>query len=74
MRTVRWEHLRVAARGGAECNHSKSSALQLQVKVVWEEMSKRFDRIEVTDEPKRVYSNFIKDMRRYRRGFQRSVL
>jgi cytochrome P450 len=33
---------------------------ELQLRIVWEEMLKRFDRIEVTGEPKRVYSNFIK--------------
>lgn len=33
---------------------------ELQLRIVWEEMLKRFDRIEVVDEPKRVYSSFIK--------------
>jgi cytochrome P450 len=33
---------------------------ELQLRIVWEEMLKRFDRIEVTGEPKRVYSSFIK--------------
>jgi cytochrome P450 len=33
---------------------------ELQLKIVWEEILKRFDEIEVMDEPKRVYSSFIK--------------
>ena len=33
---------------------------ELQLKIVWEEMLKRFDNIEVVGEPKRVYSSFVK--------------
>lgn len=33
---------------------------ELQLKIVWEEILKRFDRIEVVEEPKRVYSSFVK--------------
>ncbi len=33
---------------------------ELQLKIVWQEMLKRFERIEVVGEPKRVYSSFIK--------------
>jgi len=33
---------------------------ELQLKIVWEEILKRFDKIEVVEEPKRVYSSFIK--------------
>jgi cytochrome P450 len=33
---------------------------ELQLKIVWEEILKRFDNIEVVGEPKRVYSSFIK--------------
>ena len=33
---------------------------ELQLKIVWQEMLKRFDRIEVVDEPKRVYSSFVR--------------
>src|SRR6266436_4634574 len=33
---------------------------ELQLKIVWEEILKRFDRIEVVGEPKRVYSSFIR--------------
>ncbi|MET4174739.1 cytochrome P450 [Bradyrhizobium sp. LA6.1] len=33
---------------------------ELQLRIVWEEMLKRFDRIEVVGEPKRIYSSFIK--------------
>ncbi|CEJ12769.1 Linalool 8-monooxygenase [bacterium YEK0313] len=33
---------------------------ELQLKIVWEEILKRFDRIEVVGEPRRVYSCFIK--------------
>ena len=33
---------------------------ELQLKIIWEEIFKRFDRIEVVEEPKRVYSSFIK--------------
>jgi cytochrome P450 len=32
---------------------------ELQLKIIWEEIFKRFDKIEVVDEPKRVYSSFI---------------
>ena len=33
---------------------------ELQLRIVWEEMLKRFDRIEVVGEPKRVYSSFVR--------------
>jgi cytochrome P450 len=33
---------------------------ELQLKIIWEEIFKRFEKIEVVDEPKRVYSSFIK--------------
>jgi hypothetical protein len=33
---------------------------ELQLKIVWEEMLKRFKTIEVVGEPKRVYSSFVK--------------
>jgi cytochrome P450 len=33
---------------------------ELQLKIVWQEMLKRFDRIEVVGEPKRVYSSLIR--------------
>jgi cytochrome P450 len=33
---------------------------ELQLRVIWEEILKRFDTIEVVDEPKRIYSNFVK--------------
>jgi cytochrome P450 len=33
---------------------------ELQLKIVWQEMLKRFDNIEVVDEPKRVYSSFVR--------------
>jgi cytochrome P450 len=33
---------------------------ELQLKIVWEEILKRFDRIEVVGEPKRVYSSFVR--------------
>ncbi len=33
---------------------------ELQLKIVWQEMLKRFDRIEVIGEPKRVYSSFVR--------------
>jgi cytochrome P450 len=33
---------------------------ELQLKIVWQEMLKRFDKIEVVGEPKRVYSSFVK--------------
>jgi cytochrome P450 len=33
---------------------------ELQLKIVWEEILKRFDEIEVMGEPKRVYSSFIR--------------
>ncbi|MDB5548265.1 MAG: cytochrome [Tardiphaga sp.] len=33
---------------------------ELQLKIVWQEMLKRFNNIEVVGEPKRVYSSFVK--------------
>jgi cytochrome P450 len=33
---------------------------ELQLKIIWEEILKRFDNIEVVGEPRRVYSSFIK--------------
>jgi cytochrome P450 len=33
---------------------------ELQLKIVWQEMLKRFDRIEVVGEPKRLYSSFVR--------------
>ena len=33
---------------------------ELQLRVIWEEIMKRFPKIEVLDEPKRVYSSFVK--------------
>jgi cytochrome P450 len=33
---------------------------ELQLKIIWEEILKRFDNIEVVGEPKRVYSSFVK--------------
>jgi cytochrome P450 len=31
----------------------------MQLKILWEEILARFDRIEVVGEPKRIYSSFI---------------
>jgi hypothetical protein len=33
---------------------------ELQLRIVWEEMLKRFDDIEVVGEPERVYSSFVR--------------
>jgi cytochrome P450 len=33
---------------------------ELQLRVIWEEIMKRFPKIEVMDEPRRVYSSFVK--------------
>jgi cytochrome P450 len=33
---------------------------EMQLRIVWEEVLKRFPRIEVVAEPKRVYSSFVK--------------
>ncbi len=33
---------------------------ELQLKIIWEEILKRFDNIEVAGEPRRVYSSFVK--------------
>ena len=33
---------------------------ELQLKIIWEEILQRFDKIEVVAEPKRVYSSFVK--------------
>jgi cytochrome P450 len=32
---------------------------ELQLRIVWEEILQRFETIEVVDEPKRIYSNFV---------------
>jgi cytochrome P450 len=32
---------------------------ELQLRIVWEEILQRFETIEVVDEPKRTYSNFV---------------
>ena len=32
---------------------------ELQLRILWEEILKRFPMIEVVDQPKRIYSNFI---------------
>lgn len=32
----------------------------MQLRIVWEEIHKRFERIEVVGEPKRVYSSFVR--------------
>jgi cytochrome P450 len=33
---------------------------EMQLKIIWEEILKRFENIEVMDEPRRVYSSFVK--------------
>jgi cytochrome P450 len=33
---------------------------ELQLRVLWEEILKRFEKIEVQDEPTRTYSSFVK--------------
>jgi cytochrome P450 len=40
--------------------HVRQRRAELQLKIVWEEILKRFDTIELMGEPKRVYSSFIK--------------
>jgi cytochrome P450 len=35
----------------------------LQLRILWEEILARFERIEVLGEPKRIYSNFIHGIR-----------
>jgi cytochrome P450 len=35
---------------------------ELQLKIIWQEMLKRFDRIEVVGEPKRTYSSFLRGL------------
>ncbi len=37
---------------------------ELQLKIIWEEILKRFENIEVVGEPKRVYSSFVKGYER----------
>ena len=32
----------------------------MQLRIVWEEILKRFNKIEVVGEPRRVYSSFVK--------------
>ena len=43
---------------------------ELQLKIVWQEMLKRFDRIEVVGEPKRVYSSFVRGIESCRYAFR----
>ena len=33
---------------------------ELQLRIIWEEILKRFDKLEVVDEPRRVFSSFVK--------------
>jgi cytochrome P450 len=33
---------------------------ELQLRILWEEILERFEKIEVQDEPKRTYSSFVK--------------
>jgi cytochrome P450 len=37
---------------------------ELQLRIMWEEILRRFDRIEVMEEPRRVYSSFVKGYER----------
>ena len=37
---------------------------EMQLRIVWEEILKRFPRIEVLEEPRRVYSTFVKGYER----------
>ena len=37
---------------------------ELQLRIMWEEILKRFGRIEVVEEPKRVFSAFVKGYER----------
>jgi len=48
------------ARAGAGGLQLKIVLAELQLKIVWEEILKRFDTIEVVGPPKRVYSGFAK--------------
>jgi hypothetical protein len=51
----------VAMKITVESKEEKLGRLaELQLRIVWEEMLKRFEAIEVTGEPKRVYSSFIR--------------
>ncbi len=43
---------------------------ELQLKIVWEEILKRFETIEVVGEPKRVYSSFVKGTKSSRSVFR----
>ena len=51
-----------AIRNAAGSPDAELEALlaELQLKIVWEEILKRFNTIEVVEEPKRVYSSFVK--------------
>jgi cytochrome P450 len=37
-----------------------NSLAELQLRILWEEILKRFDKIEVVGEPERVQSNFVR--------------
>ena len=43
---------------------------EMQLRIIWEEILKRFDTIEVVEEPKRVYSYFVKGYETCRYGFR----
>ena len=46
--------------GESRVADARAGAGGLQLKIVWEEILKRFDTIEVVGPPKRVYSGFAK--------------
>ena len=52
----------LTARGRAPTSSSGVGLrlAELQLRIIWEEILKRFERIEVIGEPKRVYSSFVK--------------
>ena len=49
------------SRSASASTAASACALRsLQLRIIWEEILKRFHTIEVVDEPKRIYSNFVK--------------
>jgi cytochrome P450 len=48
---------------GSAFHRASVAAARLQLKIIWEEILKRFDKFEVVGEPKRVYSSLSRATR-----------
>ena len=47
------------ARGAGKKRGGRSRLAELQLRVLWEEILQRFERIEVQQEPERTFSSFV---------------